>query len=215
MDKRLVEFSLVILANDHNPTILNPDFLLRNQIVKDEWGWMVVGQSITTPAISSVSYGSKVSITVEPLKLQVTDSSGSSVEENHICNIVSNYVNALPHVEYNALGINFTMITLVDDADSFLTNRFLKDGTWNEDSNQIKSVGFKFSYELEGGSLTFSIDKGIGGDVDKSFIVTRANFHRSLDTRSMPTSEQIANKLNSIMDDWGKFQQLHSKIIED
>lgn len=215
MKIKFVEFSLVVLANYHNPTILNPDFLQRNQIIKDEFGWQAIGQHITTPAFSTVKYNSNVIISIEPMKLHITDTSGSDISKSRICEIMSSYVSILPHVKYSALGINFTKITMVDNVTDYLINRFLKNGDWNQDANQMKSVGFKFFYELEGGSLTFSIDKAIKKEDKKPFLVSRGNFHRNLDTSKMPTSEQIKINLGNILNDWEKFQQLHAIIIEN
>lgn len=215
MEIKFEQFSLVIVANDHNPTILNPDFLERNQIIKDEFGWQVIGQSITTPAFSTIKYNSNVVISIEPMKLHISDTSGSDLSKSRICEIISNYVDILPHVKYSALGVNFTMITMVDNITDYLISRFLKDGAWNQDANQMKNVGFKFSYELEGGSLVFSIDKAIKREDKNPFLVTRGNFHRDLDTNKMPTSEQIKIVLDNILNDWEKFQQLHAIIIEN
>lgn len=78
----------------------------------------------------------------------------------------------------------------------------------------MKSVGFKFFYELEGGSLTFSIDRAIKREDKNPFLVSRANFHRNLDTSKMSNIEQIKINLVNILNDWEKFQQLHAIIIE-
>lgn len=214
MNAELVEFSVVVVANDHNPTILNPDFLGRTQIVRDDWNWRVIGQPITTPAISNVQYDSKVVVTVEPMKLQVSDNSGGSIEQNHTIDIVSNYVSSLPHVQYSALGINFTATTMVNDAVEFLISRYLKDGAWNSNQNKMQGVGYKFTYELENGFITFSIDRGGRAGVENPVVVTRANFHRNLNLAKMPTSDQVINILNGIQDDWNKFKELQSTIIE-
>ena len=214
METKFVELSLVILANDHNPTILNPDFLKLNKIVKDEWEWNVIGQSITTPAFSTVSYDSGSVITVEPIKFQITDRSGQDIEKSHICELAADYVETLPHVEYNALGVNFTMLAIVDNATAFLTERFLKDGDWNKGNDTMQSVGLKFTYELENVSIAFSIERGAQDAIEKPFIASGANFHRNLDINNMPTSKQIKNILDDITSDWEKFNELHSSIIE-
>lgn len=214
MESQFVEFTLVVIANDHNPTLLNPDFLQRNKIVKDEWDWQVVGQPITTPAVSTVAYGSKVVVTLDPMKLQITDKSGVGIDQTHLCEFISNYVATLPHVQYSALGINFTMISATDDVTGYLIERFIKEGTWNQESNQMRNVGLNFSYDLDNGNITFSIDKGAKKDEGKPIIVSRANFHRDLDMNNMPTSEQIKSNLNNIMKDWDRFQQLHSAIFK-
>jgi len=215
MEVHFLEFSLVVIAKDHNPTILNPDFLKINHIVKDDLNWQVVGQPITTPAFSTVQYNSNVVITVDPIKLQVTDSSGANFKSNQICDIISNYVNTLPHVEYIALGINFTNMVKIDDPTNYVISRFLKNGGWNNGGNQIQNLGLKLFYDLEGGNIAFSVDKGMRKDVAKPFIISRANFHRDLDLTVMPSSKQIIKGLENIENDWKRFQELHAAIIEN
>lgn len=74
MANRHLEFSVVVVANDHNPTILNPDFLERQQIVPQTWGWKVADPAITTPPFAMVVYDSGVTVSVEPNKLQIPTS---------------------------------------------------------------------------------------------------------------------------------------------
>ena len=131
MKQTLAEYSIVILANHHNPTILNPDFLLRTGIVNENFGWQLMAMPITTPAISTVQYDSNVAFTLEPVKLQISDTSGNPIQNSKIAEIASNYVKSLPHVEYTVLGINFTMTSTVKHVSKFLIERFLKEGEWN------------------------------------------------------------------------------------
>lgn len=213
MDTKFVEISLVILAREHNPTILNSDFLYRNKIVAEEWGWRPVGQAITTPALSTVHFDSQVAITVEATKLQVTDISGRTISESHICTMLSNYVRVLEHVPYTAFGVNFTSIAEPDDANAFLIGRFLKEGNWNNDKNRMLGLGVKFAYPVDGGQITFSIDSAERPDMAKPFIISRANFHRELDMKSMPTSKQILNHLDNLQNDWERYQELSADIF--
>jgi hypothetical protein len=37
MTQKLLQFSIVVLATDHNPTILNPGFLRLQKIVPEDW----------------------------------------------------------------------------------------------------------------------------------------------------------------------------------
>src|SRR5713101_6330983 len=78
MKTHLILFSVVIVGGDHNPTILNPDFLTIREIVPKEWGWEVADPAITTPPFAIVRYTNGTSITVERNKLQVADSSASN-----------------------------------------------------------------------------------------------------------------------------------------
>lgn len=214
MAKELFEFSIVLLANSHNPTILNPDFLEKTNIIEHDWNWQVIGQPITTPAVSSVHYSSNVLVTVDPTKFQITDRSGEQIDGNQIATIASNYVRALPHIPYTAMGINFTTAVHIEDIDAFLTARFLTAGSWNEGDNSLTGIGFRFSYPLESGRIVFSLDKGIMGDQNEKVLICRGNFHRDLRPVPLhPPGELIIETLSRLQTDWDRFEQLHTAII--
>lgn len=213
MEIQFKELSIVILASDHNPTILNPDFLARTKIVDERMDWRVLGQSITTPAFSSVEYDSKVSINIDPMKLQVTDVS-EDIQPNTVSEIVTKYVNVLEYVQYQALGINFTNIIKVDDKDivNYLIERFIKDGGWNDPDTPICNLGLKFTYKIDDIDITFSIDKGLSKEDGGQIIISRANFHRNLNQNGT-RSEQIKKYLENMDSDLLLFNKLQNKVI--
>src|SRR2546428_392286 len=111
METHLIQFSVVVVGEAHNPTILNPDFLAIREIVPKEWGWEVLSPAITTPPFAIVRYTNRVSITVEHGKLQVADLGvGDDPTGSKAAEIARRYVNTLPHVRYTAVGINFHSI---------------------------------------------------------------------------------------------------------
>jgi len=71
MNIDLVQFSIIVVANDHNPSLINPDFLERTGIVDAAWAWKRGTDAISTPAFATLSYDAGVTITVEPRKLQL------------------------------------------------------------------------------------------------------------------------------------------------
>ena len=50
--------SVVVTAQFHNPSILNPDFLVSRQIVPEGWA---VAETLTTPPVSVVKYENGIS----------------------------------------------------------------------------------------------------------------------------------------------------------
>src|SRR5919106_1183607 len=135
MEIRPLEFSIVIVASDCNPTILNPDFLARQGIVPDDWGWRVSRPAITTPPFAIVSYDSGVSVSVEPNKFQVVDRlTDSTPYASRIPKVARRYIEVLPHVRYTAVGHNFKGFAEGTDDKAFLKQRFVKSGIW--DSNE-------------------------------------------------------------------------------
>lgn len=212
-----VRFSIVVLANDHNPTILNPDFLKAQNIVPGDWE--LAGPPITTPPFATVEYNSGVSISVDSNKLQVTDNKTQIPNDSKVKNIVHQYVETLSYVRYLSLGINFRYITEMDNADVFLKDHFLKEGPWSQNSNDLKAIGFKFVYPLEGGRLVLSLDSASmktslnDQGEENSVIIANANFHRNLDLKK-PLAEEISSILGKISEDWDRFNEIQSCMLK-
>ena len=125
MDIELVQFSIVLVANDHNPSLINPDFLEREGIIDEKWGWERAGDPITTPPFATVPYEGGVTVTVEPSKLQVVDRGSKVPTQSHVGDIVNRYVQVLPHVPYRAVGINFNGAVKMPDPGAYLKKHFL------------------------------------------------------------------------------------------
>ena len=219
MSGRLLQFSIVIIAADHNPTILNPDFLRMQGIVPEDWGWELASPPIVTPPFASVQYESGVSLSVESNKLQIADTKTTEPTESKITEIAKQYVKVVPHVRYTAVGINYRIAIEVEDADTYLKSQFLKKGPWNSDDNPMNSVGLNFVYPAESGRIVLSIDSGTVSDTSgsteqkQSVIIANANFHRDLDLSKMPTSGQVSDCLNKNSSDWQRYNEILARML--
>ncbi|MGH8608488.1 MAG: hypothetical protein ACREX9_14065 [Gammaproteobacteria bacterium] len=218
MDISHFEFSVVVVANDHNPTILNPDFLGRQGVIQEGWGWKVVGPAITTPPFATVSYDSGVTVSIESHRLQVIDSSApGSPQSSKAVNITQKYVEVLPHVRYSAVGINFRSIVEHADANAFLKARFLKSGVWDSEAHPLQTVGLKLVYPLDGGRVTLSLNGGtVTQPLEKeikqlSGILIHANFHR--DCHDYPGNAQVMAHLGNAEKDWAVYQSILSDLL--
>lgn len=208
--KRLLQFSTVVLGKAHNPTILNPDFLEIRGIVPQAWGWEVE-QTLTTPAMSVVVYKHGVSITVEPNKLQVTDTDvENGPQGSKVTEIASAYVKTLPHVPYAAIGNNFQGAFDLDNAGEYLKNRFLKSGPWED---HLDAVGVRFIYPLDDCRLTLSLDAGQLRSSEGSaqnVIITNANFSRDC---ADGDAEQARAHLGKALEDWSTFSNRFNDLL--
>lgn len=219
MSGRFLQFSIVIIAADHNPTILNPDFLRMRGIVPEDWCWELASPPIVTPPFATVQYESGVSISVESNKLQIADTKTSEPTESNIVEIANQYVKVVPHVRYTAVGINYRSAIEVEHVDTYLKSQFLKKGPWDSDDNPMNSVGLNFVYPVESGRLVLSIDSGTVSDTSsgeeqkKSVIIANANFHRDLDLSIMPTSSQVSDCLNKNSTDWQRYNEILTGML--
>ena len=212
------EFSAVVVANDHNPTIVNPDFLERQGIVQETWGWKVMGPATTTLPFATVSFDSQVTVSVEPNRLHVTDTSATGgPQSSKVVDIARKYVEVLPHVRYSAVGMNFLSVVEHAEANAFLKDHFLKSGPWDSAHRPLQSMGLKFVYPLEGGRLILSLDSGIvtrrleEESKPISGVALHANFHR--DCHGYPSKDQVMEHLGNCEKDWSAYQSILSDLV--
>ena len=153
---RLHSVSVVVTAESHNPSILNPDFLVSQGIVPETWK---VAEAITIPPVSVVSYRNGIRWTVEQPKLTVVEKCGPLFQNDYrVYGLVAAYLEKLPHVPYRSLGLNCVVSIKQDDPERWLTRQFLKSGPWIE--GEPKVLGMVPRFTLDAGEavcqLSFS-----------------------------------------------------------
>lgn len=216
MRAELRGFSLVVLGEAHNPTLLNPDFLTVRQIVPSEWGWQVNPPVLTTPLYSIVRYANGISISLEPHKLQVMDPcEGGDPRQSPIVGIVARLTGQLPHVRYTALGINFQSLASTPDPVTFLKARFLKAGPWDTAERPVQAAAVRFGYPIHEGKATLTLDTtppgkltsdSGSGELEKPVVWIGANFHR--EWSQYPGEPLVRQYLDRLDSDWACYREL-------
>lgn len=175
--------SCVVVADQHNPSILNPDWLVKTKIIHPEW--KLADPSITTPLFARCSYVNKVQLLLEPAKLTVscitvkdTDLSGE------LPRIVRKYVDSLQHIPYKQLGNNFRFSVDMPDVLSKLKNKLIKKGSWRVDS--ISKIKTTFQYFCDDYSINLTIESSEFKERNEtngkeSVLILDFNYHRELD----------------------------------
>ena len=204
----------MVTADDHNPTILNPCFLEREGIVRSEWGWNLADTNFTTPPVAMVSYDSRVNITLEIKKLQVTDSNCTSPSESKAGEIVNSYLRVLRHIPYKAIGINFQYIIDYTNPDAFMKRHFLRKGKWDTNCHPLRRLGLRFVYPLDNGRIRMSLDSArISGDDPKDVISVSTNFHRDCVSQTS-ADKQIIEYLKNFESDWKRSNLIICDVLE-
>ena len=216
MQLTLVQHTVVVAGDAHNPTILNPDFLEKQDIVPKAWGW-TLAETLTTPPFALVRYVNGVSIVVELGKLQINDPQGGDDPlASKAAGIASAYVNTLQHVRYSAVGINFQTAVVGVTPAEFVKDRFLKKGPWDRDGHSLQTAGIRLVYRYPSGArLTLSIDTGEKQDETdpekRAVLIVRANFHRACTEDS--TIRNVIDCLESVSGDWGLYQEILTNAL--
>lgn len=196
MNFTLDNFSIVVLAQAHNPSILNPDFLKNQKIVDPLY---TPANVICTPPVAQVSYQEGITIMAEFEKLQFIDADTKRIPfESPIPGIALNYIKALPHVRYTAVGLNFVGHYLCKDkatAVALIPSKFLKEGKWSSFGDTAPSVGLKFTYLIGNVRCTINLDTTEAGRPNEApvpVIMVSSNYH--VDSANIEEIETIITK---------------------
>lgn len=156
------ELAIVVVGRNHNPTILNPDFLRFNEIVPSDWE--LARPPLCTELIAQVVFGNRLSVVSQQDKIIFSEAfsvDGTGPVETP--GVAQRYLNTVPHVDYQAVGVNPNgYVTFEDQAAvlAFAKDRFLAKGPWLGFGDGLHGAGIRFSYEVEGRTLNLSLDAG-------------------------------------------------------
>jgi len=207
---RIIRESIVVRANAHNPSILNPLFLKSEGIVPEDWE-MTGDSPICTPPFSVVKFKNGVVFLVDSETLQVSQSpDNDNPSEFGVPQCVKKYIKVLPHVPYTALGINFDASVDHEGPEKFLIKKFLQPGKWNDENQPLKALSLKLVYVKEKWILALSLEPLSGLEV-KEFskgISVSGNYHLNLSGN---------DRLQKMIDAIGEFygQRNHFKQLVD
>ena len=144
---------VVVTAQFHNPSILNPDFLTSRQIVPADW---TVSETLTTPPVSVVKYDNGVEWSVDQSRLTVAEKSGPAFGSSYrVHPLVVAYLRRLPHVPYRSLGLNCQVSTPQLDPARWLIGRF--GASWLSDEPTLLGMTPKFALSAEDAVCLISI----------------------------------------------------------
>ena len=186
---RLHQVSVVVTAQSHNPSILNPDFLRVLEVVPQDWE---VAQTISTPAVSLVRYKNGITWTVETEKLEVKESCGPSLDDESQCHdLVTKYINKLPFVPYRHLGLNCIVSSPQAEANRWLCDRFLVQAIRSfPDLNGFTPT---FAFDMDGRNTVCNIILEAGRISGEESVIARCNIDHK-ETRSVDFLTQSIGK---------------------
>lgn len=214
MDWNLLQFNLVVLASDNNPTILNPDFLKYRGIVPGELKMELAGPAITTPAFATVQYNNGIVVTVEPQKIQVADNSQTPPDKSNAQYILKRYVETVPHVNYTAVGINFRLMHLNEDPNNLIATHLLHSKFKKDTDSRLKKTGVRLAYDYNGFIFNLNLNADTLNKVNDpkdtiTGIVVDSNFHHDVKVNQSESYKEISG----IVDRWEEaFKELKSTL---
>ncbi len=212
------EFGIIIAAKNHKPTILNPDFLKYTGIVPTEWE--LARQPIYTQSVSQVAFTNGIVIIAEPTRVMFIEAiENKPVEEIAVAAIAKKYVEALPNVEYEAVGINprgyVAFEKDIDAARLFITETLLSAGTWQEAGTAPVRATLNLAYTLERGQFYLSVNEAALRNADETstpIVLFSGSF--SYEVKS-ETPVERKNSIHQGIDNWQADLLAYQEIISN
>jgi len=156
-----IGFSLV--GNNLNPMMVSYEFLTSSGVVPRDWE--LSKQPVTNQRVSQIYFQNGISIIAQPGTVNFLEGvNGKKLKELHSPNIAIEYVNKLPHAEYQRLSINPRIIVpfAADNPDgprNFIIEGLLTSGSWKTFGTGPVQAGLNISYTLEEAILNLSINE--------------------------------------------------------
>lgn len=171
----LVEFSVVLVANPNNPSILSPEFLSYNEIVDPDW--KVQESSFSNPAFVKVSYEGGLTVTAD-LNRVIFEQTGDNLV---VPEVAKRYLQQVPHVPYTAIGINPKFFIRATGESLSLIESVARDqGSWMSFKDVVPTVQLKLTYRYETRIIFLDIAhiELTRDDQTSSGVLFQANVHR-------------------------------------
>lgn len=193
MQINLVGFSVVVVAQSNNPTILNADFLRHNGIVGSS---RAPGDEppFTTPWFSEVSFDEDLVVRADPQRIIFAQSGNRLAPETIDCPIIAKgYLKTIPHVPYTALGLNPKAVILNPPIPR-LSKMLDAEGNWMAFGGVEPRFELKAAYQMNDRRLTLTLQ-----EAQDDTLVCEANIHRDV----AETNQQMrVNSILSMLDCW-------------
>lgn len=201
MKIEILNINVVVSAKHHNPTILHPSFLSSEAIVPSDWE--VAEPPVSTPVFGMVKYKNGIVFNVMENRFQVgQEELKDEVGESQVPALACKYVQKLPHVKYESVGINFKGFIEWADPEILVMDRFLKPGIADFNGAHPKASGFRFVYQLDDVRLRLTFDSGkvkhAESENERNGILIDANYHMDLAGNNIHQEIERATSLYSV-----------------
>ena len=210
---QLKEISVVLAAENNNPSILNADFLRFNNIVPKDW--QLKEPPVCVFPFAQVVFDNGIKITSQLEKVvfleELTD---DYTGEIRVASLACRYVEQVPHVPYTGVGVNPRGHIIVDDpekAKTFIQERFILPKTWAKFRESLVNATVNLTYKLEQSQFNISIQPATIRDT-KAVVLFTGNFHH--DITAIAKDDKISTLCNIVMD-WQNDLRIFEEYIDN
>lgn len=199
-DVTLVELAVVLITENTDPSMINPDFLRHNDIVDAKL--RTEQPPVSTPVFSQVVFEGGLSVMAQPNRFQFAQQEEPLTEDVAIPDIVERFLERVPHPAYKGIGINFTGFRPLDDTSKGVATTLIERGKWMAFENISPMTSLRAVYACEDRQITMDVQDARRRESDGSEshgILFAVNIHRKI--TEMDQGQRSA-QLMSILSGW-------------
>ncbi len=192
---------MVLVATSHNPSIINPEFLIQNNIIDRDRS--LVKDTFSTPAFSQIIYRDGLTVRADPDRVMFSESSTVQLIDSICPKMAASYAKSLPHIPYKAVGINPKFYVNSGDATGAQILKLIDEqGSWLSFHDINPEIHLKAIYPLDSHKIVLEVVRAQENHPDREQsegLLFRANVHHDLAESSAPLR---IDRLVAILDNW-------------
>lgn len=213
-DVGLVALSVVLIAENIDPSTINQDFLRHNGIVDPD---MKTEQPpVSTPVFSQVVFEGGLAVVALPDRFHFMQQGEALTEDIAVPDIVKRFLERVPHPAYKAVGINPAGFRPLDDASKGVATALIEGGRWMAFENVSPAVSLRAVYACEDRQITMDVrdfKKPESGGSELPGLLFEANIHRDIaETDQGQRSARLMSILSGWESDLSDFKNLVTKF---
>lgn len=215
LDVAVINLSVVLIADNVDPSMINPDFLRHNGIVDP--GLQTGQPLISTPVFSQVILERGLSVVAQPDRFEFAQQGQALAEDAESPDIARRFLEKIPYPPYKAIGINLTGARLLDrGSENGAADALIEGGGWMAFGDVSPAVSLKAVYHCEGRQVTLDVHdakRRVSDGSESPGLVFAANFHRDISETSRERRiAMLMSVLSTWKDDLSDFKNLVAKF---
>lgn len=182
----LLEHSVVLIAENVDPSIINPDFLGKHS---DEYSDLKTEQPpVSTPVFSQVNFEGGLAVTALPDRIsfarQLKDIEDSKKINNGMISVKS-LLAKLSGVRYKSIGVNMKCFKKLERGRAEnVRDVYFEDASWMVHRDCYPSISLKATYIFNDRQITLEVNNAKAGADERSELyglLYNANIHRNIE----------------------------------
>ena len=199
-DVTLIAFSVVLIADNIEPSMINPDFLRLKSIVDSNL--QTEQPPVSTPVFSQVVFEGGLMVTAQPNRFDFVQQGEALAGDIASPSIARRFLVEVPHPAYKAIGINLTGVRPLDDGSGGVATTLIEGGEWMTFGNVSPVVSLKAVYSCGDRQMTVDVQDVKRRESDGSEahgLLFETNIHRDV---AETIQERRIARLMSILSGW-------------